>query len=131
MDELSGGSSQQQASQTSIPSSGPGTQASQIAIPTSRPPVQTIVIYHDPNAGAAAVGRYNEAIELLKAARIPYTQVLGDVQAKVDELAGVTGSVLARFFLGDPTAEGWTSQPKVNNGGLRWLKTKIQELTSN
>ena len=89
------------------------------------------VIYHDPNAGDAAVDRYNQGVKALKDASISYSEVTGDVQDDVDRLAGVTGSVLPRFFLGDPTAEGWVSETKVNNGGLRWLKKKVAELSGN
>ena len=45
---------------------------------------------------------------------------------EVDRLAGVTNSVMPRFFLGDPAAEGLgPSQPGVNNGGLRWLRSLL------
>ena len=92
-------------------------------------PAVSFVIYYDPNAGAAATDRYNQAVKLLNDAGIAYSEVVGDVQDDVDRLAGVTDSVLPRFFLGDPTADGWTSQIKVNNGGLRWLKAKVAELS--
>ena len=97
--------------------------------PQDSAPAVVFVIYHDPDAGAAVVNRYNQAVKLLTDAGIAYTEVVGDVQDDVDRLAGVTGSVIPRFFLGDPTEDGWTSQPKVNNGGLRWLKAKVSELT--
>ena len=92
-------------------------------------PAASFVIYHDPGAGARAVGRYNQAVALLKAAGISYSEVTGDVRAEAGRLAGVGNSVMPRFFLGDPTASDWTSQPKVNNGGLRWLKKKAAELS--
>ena len=91
------------------------------------PPV-SFVIYHDPDAGSAAVSRYDQAVALLAAAGIDYTEVTENAQTEADRLAGVTNSVLPRFFLGDPTAPGWTSETKVNNGGLRWLKAKVAEL---
>ena len=91
-------------------------------------PAAVFVIYYDPNAGDAAVDRYNQAVALLKEAGISYSVVTGDVQDDVDRLAGVTDSVIPRFFLGDPTEEGWVSETKVNNGGLRWLKQKVAEL---
>ncbi len=53
--------------------------------------------------------RYNEAVALLKDAGISYSEVRDDVQEEVDRLAGVTGSVIPRFFLGDPTDENWAS----------------------
>ncbi len=92
-------------------------------------PAVTFVIYYDPNAGAAAVDRYNQAVKLLKDAGISYSEVIGDVQDDVDRLARVTNSIIPRFFLGDPTEEGWVSEVKVNNGGLRWLKQKVAELS--
>ena len=102
------------------PEAGPPApqQTDQVSVPT-------VFIYHDPNAGAAAVDRYDQAVTLLTGAGIAYDEVTGDVQADVDRLAGVADSVLPRFFLGDPTEEGWTSQLKVNNGGLRWLREYV------
>ena len=97
----------------------------------SGPPDESrFVIYHDPDAGAAAVSRYDQAVALLDDAGIGYTEVTGDVQGDADRLAGVTNSVLPRFFLGDPTDSDWTSEPGENNGGLRWLKAKVAELTT-
>ena len=92
-------------------------------------PAVSFAIYHDPNGGAAAVDRYNEAVALLDDAGISYSVVRGDVQDDASSLAGVTNSVMPRFFLGDPTAADWTSQPGGNNGGLRWLKRKVAELS--
>ena len=89
----------------------------------------TFVIYHDPDAGDASVERYNEAKKLLSDAGLTYTEVTDATQADVDRLAGVTNSVMPRFFLGDPTEDGWTSEPGTNNGGLRWLKAKVAELS--
>ena len=57
-----------------------------------------------------------------------HTEVTDATQADVDRLAGVTNSVMPRFFLGDPTEDGWTSEPGTNNGGLRWLRAKVAEL---
>ena len=109
------------------------TSAATAAVVAEDPPeddsAASFVIYHDPEAGDDAVDRYNQGVKLLKDASLSYTEVVGDVQDDVDRLAGVTGSVLPRFFLGDPTAEGWVSKPKENNGGLRWLKGKVAELS--
>ena len=91
--------------------------------------VPTFVIYHDPDAGAESVDRYNEAVALLADAGLQAVTVKGDVGDDVDRLAGVTDSVLPRFFLGDPTDEDWTSEPGENNGGLRWLREKVAELS--
>ncbi len=83
-------------------------------------------VYHDPNAGAAAVTRYNTALTLLKAAGRTYAVRTVSGTAKVDDLAGVSGSVMPRFFLGDPEAEGWgPARAKVNNGGLKWLRSAL------
>ena len=92
-------------------------------------PAVSFVIYHDPDAGTAAVNRYNQAVALLNEAGIAYSVVSGDVQAEASRLAGVTNSVMPRFFLGDPTAADWVSETKVNNGGLRWFKQKVAELS--
>lgn len=97
--------------------------------PAEETPAAVIVIYYDPDAGDAAADRYSQAVELLKDASITYSEVTGDVRDDVDELAGVTDTVIPRFFLGDPTDEDWVSQPKANNGGLRWLKLKVAELS--
>ena len=94
-------------------------------------PAAGVVIYHDPSAGAAEVRRYHEARALLAGARIPYTEVTGAVHDDAARLAGLSNSVMPRFFLGDPTAAGWVPQPKSNNGGLRWLRHKITELSCN
>ena len=108
------------------------TSAATAAVVAEDPPPETpavsFVIYHDPEAGDAAVDRYKQGVKVLTDAGIAYTEVKGDVQAEVDRLAGVTDSVLPRFFLGDPTEEGWVSEPRENNGGLRWLKGKVAEL---
>ena len=97
--------------------------------PPSDSTASSFVIYHDPDAGDDAVDRYNEAITLLEDAGISYTEVTGQVREDVDRLAGVTDSVIPRFFLNDPTDEEWVPEPQVNNGGLRWLKGKVAELT--
>ena len=63
------------------------------------------IIYHDPaHPGAAA--RYQTAVGLLEDAGASYQvrEVTGTEQ--VDRLAGVSGSVMPRFFRGDPEAEG-------------------------
>ena len=92
---------------------------------TSTAPAQ-FVIYHDADHSADAVSRYDEAVGLLDAAGESYLVRTVTGTAKVDRLAGVTNSVMPRFFLGDPEAEGWgPSQPKVNNGGLNWLRKQL------
>ena len=92
-------------------------------------PAVSFVIYYDPDGGAASADRYNEAVALLDDAGISYSVVRGDVQDDASSLAGVTNSIMPRFFLGDPTAADWTSKPGENNGGLRWLKEKVAELS--
>ena len=106
-----------------------GDSAEGIGTTNAATPIISFVIYHDPDAGDVAVDRYNQATRLLSDAGIRYTEVIGDVQAEVDRLAGVTNSVIPRFFLGDPTPERWTAEPKVNNGGMRWLREKVAELS--
>ena len=82
-----------------------------------------ITVYHDP---AGATGRYDTAVELLTAAGRSYTVRFVTGTGEVDRLAGVSGSVMPRFFLGDPADAGWgPSQPGVNNGGLRWLRSQL------
>ena len=124
--------------QSPSPAPGEGKDDSSLADPgkgdtTDQAPSQgtavSFVIYHDPDAGAGEVNRYNQAVALLTAAGISYREVTGDVSADAARLAGVSNSVMPRFFFGDPTASDWTSQLKVNNGGLRWLKTKVAELS--
>ena len=92
-------------------------------------PAGVFTIYYDPSAGPNERQRYRTALGLLKTAGIPYTEVTGAVQGDVNRLAGVSNSVMPRFFLGDPTAAGWVPQPKSNNGGLRWLRGKVAELS--
>jgi len=91
-------------------------------------PAAAFTVYHDPNHGAAAVRRYQTAVGLLKAAGRSYTLRTVSGTGTVDGLAGTTNSVMPRFFLGDPTDSGWTSQPGTNNGGLRWLRSKLAAL---
>ena len=117
-----GGTSQDQATGAA---DGPADSDEQ---PSNTTPAVSFVIYYDPDAGDAAANRYNQAVALLRDAGIAYSEVRGDVRDEVDRLAGVTNSVIPRFFLGDPTEEGWVSETKVNNGGLRWLKQKVAEL---
>ena len=83
------------------------------------------MIYHDPDVGTAAVNRYDQAVALLTEAGITYTGSTGDVQGDVEQLAGVTNLVMPRFFLGDPTSDGWISHTKVNNGSLRRLINEV------
>ena len=85
--------------------------------------LSTITVYHDL---AGATGRYDTAVGLLDAAGWSYTARTVTGTGEVDRLAGVSGSVLPRFFLGDPEEEGWgPSEPGVNNGGLRWLRSVL------
>ena len=85
----------------------------------------TITVYHDP---AGATGRYDTAVGLLTNAGRSYTARFVTGTTEVDRLAGVTNSVLPRFFLGDPEAEGWgPSEPGTNNGGLRWLRSVLEQ----
>ena len=105
------------------------TAAEGTASGTTNAAAAAFVIYHDPDAGDDAADRYNQAAVLLLEAGLWYTEVKGDVQDEVDRLAGVTDSMLPRFFLGDPTASDWVSQPGENNGGPRWLKEKVAELS--
>ena len=88
------------------------------------------VVYHDPDAGAAAVDRFTRAIALLDDAGVSYSLVSGDVRDEASRLAGVSSSVMPRFFFGDPTGDDWVSEKKVNNGGLRWLQKKLAALSA-
>ena len=83
-------------------------------------------VYYDPGGDAASKDRLQEARTLLAGKGATYVSTTGT--ATVDELAGVNSSIMPRFFYGDPTKDGWKSQTKVNNGGLRWLKQKLAEL---
>ena len=90
----------------------------------------TFTIYHDPN-DSATVSRYDTAIGLLKAAGQSYVVRTVTGTGEVERLAGVSNSVMPRFFLGDPAATGWgPPQAKVNHGGLRWLRKEIAKLPS-
>lgn len=74
----------------------------------------TITIYHDLDHSAGAVSRYEEAEGLLEAARRQYVVVSGPVADDVDRLAGVSGSEIPRFLLGDATANDWVSKPRTS-----------------
>ena len=88
-------------------------------------------VYHDPNAGAAALRRYGTAVELLEAAGQAYAVRTVAGTGKVDGLAGVSNSIMPRFFLGDPENPGWgPAQAKINNGGMRWLRGKLAALST-
>ena len=100
--------------------SGSGTTSAAPAAPAQ------FAVYHDAS-DPQATGRYDEGIRALDAADLSYV-VRSATRAQVSSLAGVSNSVMPRFFFGDPTTPGWTSQPKVNNGGLQWLKSKVAEL---
>ena len=103
-----------------------GTTAARTGNSTGQSDDVSFVIYHDPDAGDAAVHRYEQAIALLKASERSYAVRTVTGTGEVDRLAGVTDSIMPRFFLGDPTAPGWgPSQPRVNNGGLRWLRSVV------
>ena len=105
--------------------SGATAAATGNADPEPEEPAQ-FAIYHDPNHSVAAVGRYDTAVGLLNAAGRSYTVRTVTGTGEVDRLAGVTDSVMPRFFLGAPAAPGWgPSQPRVNNGGLRWLRSML------
>ena len=96
--------------------------------PVDRGGDEQITVYHDPDSPTEAVNRYDEAVELLEAVQRQYVVVSGAVADEVDRLAGVTNSVLPRFFLGNPEAADWgPSEPGVNNGGLRWLRSVVGE----
>ena len=97
--------------------------------PEPAPGEPTITVYHDPSGPASAVSRYDTAVGLLDAASRRYEVRTVTGTGKVDRLAGVSNSVMPRFFLGDPEVTGWgPAQAKVNNGGLRWLRSKLAEL---
>ena len=97
--------------------------------PPSEGTAGAFTVYHDPNAGAAAVNRYDTAVGLLDAASQSYAVRTVTGAGEVDRLAGVSGSILPRFFLGDPAEEGWgPSEPGVNNGGLKWLRSALADL---
>ena len=97
--------------------------------PEPAPGEPTITVYHDPAGPAGAVGRYDTAVGLLGAASQRYEVRAVTGTGKVDRLAGVSNSVMPRFFLGDPEVTGWgPARAKVNNGGLRWLRSKLAEL---
>ena len=94
--------------------------------PAAAPGKPTITVYHDPNGSADAVRRYSEAVALLKAKGRSYTVRTVTGTAEVERLAGLSATVMPRFFLGDPKATDWgPSQPGVNNGGLRWLRSLL------
>ncbi len=97
--------------------------------PEPEPEPVSFTIYHDPDDGTAATGRYDTAVGLLDGAEwASYTVRTVTGSDKVDGLAGVSNSVLPRFFLGDPEEEGWgPARAKVNNGGLKWLRKKLAE----
>ena len=87
-----------------------------------------ITVYRDPNPSDAAVSSYETAVKLFDAAERRYAVRTVTDDQQVDRLAGVEDSVLPRFFLGDPEEAGWgPSEPKVNNGGLGWLRGELAE----
>ena len=92
------------------------------------PAAPRFVIYHDAS-DPAAVARYEKGVQALGDAGVSHV-TRHSSSAEVDPLAGVTHSIMPRFFFGDPAAPGWgPSQPKVNNGGLRWLKAHLATLS--
>ena len=93
--------------------------------PVSTPAAADITMHHDANNSPEASTRYEEAIGLLDAAERSYTAREVTGADEVERLAGVSGTVMPRFFLGDPAAADYRSQPGVNNGGLRWLRRQI------
>ena len=89
----------------------------------------SFTVYHDPDHSAAAVSRHDTAVGLLDEAGWPYVVRTVTGTGKVDRLAGVTGTVMPRFFLGDPEDSEWgPAQAKVNNGGLKWLRSVLARL---
>ena len=85
-----------------------------------------ITVYRDPDPAGEAVGRYETAVKLFDAAERRYEVRTVTDDQQVDRLAGVEDSVMPRFFLGDPEETGWgPSEPKVNNGGLGWLRGEL------
>ncbi len=97
------------------------------APPTGGGTAPRFTIYHD-RSDPAAVARYGQAVRALGDAGVSH-QTRHATGAEAGALAGVGHSVMPRFFLGDPAASGWgPSQPKVNNGGLRWLLAYIGNL---
>ncbi|MCY4027251.1 MAG: fibronectin type III domain-containing protein, partial [Acidobacteria bacterium] len=84
------------------------------------------LIYHDPSDHAAAA-RYEEGVRALDGAGVAH-QTRHASRAEAGALAGVANSVMPRFFFGEPAASGWEPRPKVNNGGLRWLKARVAAL---
>lgn len=101
-----------------------GTEAGNEAGATPGGP--SFTIYHDPASPAGALGRYDEAVRLLIAAGRQFVVRNVTGSGEVDRLAGLSNSVMPRFFLGDPTDPAWgPSQPGVNNGGLRWLRAQL------
>ena len=71
----------------------------------------------------------HQAVALRIEVGIAHSEVVGGVQDEAGRLAGVTDSVMPRFFQGDPTASDWVSQPRVHNGGLRRLKGNVAEVS--
>ena len=86
-----------------------------------------LAVYHDADHSAGAVSRYDTAVGLLTAAGRAYTARNVTGTSEVDRLAGISNSVMPRFFLGDPEDPDWASEPGVNNGGLRWLRSVLAE----
>ena len=80
-----------------------------------------VYIYHDASLGDAERNRYDTAITLLNKKGVTHHTVSSN-RDTVDDLTGLRGSVMPRFFRGDPTAEGWESNNGVTHGGLRWLR---------
>ena len=86
-----------------------------------------LVVYHDPTDPAAVV-RYEAGVQALGDAGVGH-ETRHASRAEVGALAGVAHSVMPRFFYGDPAASEWSPQPKVNNGGLRWLRAHLATLS--
>ena len=92
------------------------------------PAAPRFVVYHDAS-DPAAVRRYEQGVQALGDAGVSH-ETRQSSSAEVSPLAGVTHSVMPRFFFGDPEQEGWgPPRQKVNNGGLRWLKAHLANLS--
>lgn len=90
-----------------------------------------IWIYHDPDADRASIRRFDAAVDLMTDAGFRFYTRQAD-QMDAAQAADLPWSIMPRFFLGDPASEGWgPSKPKVNNGGLRWLRNHVRRFTDN
>ena len=58
----------------------------------------------------------------LEEAGLPFAVRIVEGSAEVDRFPRVSGSILPRFFLGDPGPRLGLLPAKVDNGGLNWLR---------